>query len=91
MKKNLLFLLILTFNNQFFAAAGKPMFSVFCWNILGPNVHDVENFGFKKGDYSRLEKTIEIIKESRASILCLQEVDLEALEILKDNLISNKP
>ena len=88
MKKNIKFLFGLMFflnSNQGFAAGNQPMFSILSWNILGPSTFDVEKFNFKKGDYLRLDAIIDIIKKSRASILCLQEVDLKALDILKKN------
>ena len=62
-------------------------FSVLSWNILGPATRDVEDFGFIKNDYGRLGKSLEIINNFEADILCFQEVDLQSLHLFNNFLL----
>lgn len=64
-------------------------FSVLSWNILGPATRDVEDFGFIKGDYGRLGKSLQLIDEIDADILCFQEVDLTSLHLFNNFLLAD--
>lgn len=64
-------------------------FSVLSWNILGPATRDVADFGFIKGDYGRLGKTLQLISAIDADILCFQEVDLTSLHLFNNFLLAD--
>lgn len=61
--------------------------SVLSWNILGPETRDVEDYGFIKGDYGRLGKHLDIIRQYEADVLCFQEVDLTTLHFFNNFLL----
>lgn len=65
------------------------LFSVLSWNILGPATRDVADFGFIKGDYGRLGKSLQLIREIDADIVCFQEVDLTALHLFNNFLLAD--
>lgn len=62
--------------------------SIFSWNILGPATGDVEDYGFIKNDYGRLGQHLKIIDRYKADILCFQEIDLTALHLFNNFLLS---
>jgi len=83
MKHLLLMLVMFMVSNHM----NSSIISVLSWNILGPATRDVERFGFVQGDYSRLEKTIAVIQQYQADIICLQEVDKISLHYLNHILL----
>ena len=66
-------------------------FTVLTHNILGPLTRDVTSFGFKYGDYTRLNMVIQNALKTDAEILCLQEFDEYVWnylgQIIKDILV----
>jgi endonuclease/exonuclease/phosphatase family metal-dependent hydrolase len=64
-------------------------FSVLSWNILGPATRDVADFGFIQGDYGRLGKSLQVVSEIDADIVCFQEVDLTSLHLFNNFLLAD--
>ena len=95
---NFIFIFALNLQLNSANASIKPTFSVLDWNILGPNTRDAAEYWqdknsflkreVLKGDYSRIINEVsKLILEQDASIICLQEVDRNSLEILNSKLI----
>lgn len=50
-------------------------FSVLTQNILGPHTQDVEGFGYKRGDYGRIDEMVGKAAQVQPTFLCFQEWD----------------